>query len=337
MNEEIELVKIYADSQGIHKTMQQLEKGEISLSHRTVLVIDEAAMVPTRLMYDLFKKVLQESAKIILVGDTEQLQSIEAGGAFLAFSKHLGAAQLTEIQRQEEPWARQAVKDFHKGDAAEGLKAFAAQGLLTISDDRTVARRELITAWSSEGVAAPTDNIILAATRQDVRLLNRDAQEERAKAFKLGKRSVLHEGGRFYQGDRVVITKNSRIIGVRNGDLGTVKDIDGKKIVIELDRGVTARINLDNFNHAQLGYAITTHKAQGITAKNAFVLGGGVMTDKHQAVVQVSRARGKTRVFIERAQAGGLAQISRQMSRSNKKELAIEQVPTLKVKRGIRF
>jgi hypothetical protein len=51
------------------------------------------------------------------------------------------------------------------------------------------------------------------------------------------------------------------------------------------------------------------------------------MTDKHMAVVQVSRARGETKVFIEKAEAGGLTQIAREMSRSQKKDLAIDKLP----------
>ena len=279
----------------------------------------------------VIEKAENANAKIILVGDSEQLQSIEAGGSFKGLEKRFGAAELTEIQRQKEGWARDAVKDFHKGDAEKGLKAFQERGLLMIADDRRGAQRELIAAWREGGVKAPKENLILASTRAEVRALNRAAQGERAINGRLGSTSVSVEGEKIFQGDRVVISKNSRLLGVRNGDLGTVKEIEGKSVRIELDNGKTTRINVDSFKEVTLGYAVTTHKAQGATAEKVFVLGGGPMTDKHMAVVQVSRARGETRVFIEKAEAGGLTQIAREMSRDQKKELAIEQRPKMRL------
>ncbi len=313
-------------SETIHKTLHQLETGERALSSKSVLVIDEAAMVPTRLMNDVFEKAGKANAKVILVGDSEQLQSIEAGGGFKGLEKRFGSAELTEIQRQKEQWSREAVKDFHKGDAEKGLKAFQERGLLSISDDRKGAQRALIAAWGEGGLKAPKENLILASTRAEVRSLNKAAQEDRMISAKLGSKSVSVEGEKLHEGDRVVITKNSRPLGVRNGDLGTVKEIDGKSVKIELDNGKTTRINVDTFKNVSLGYAVTTHKAQGATAEKVFVLGGGPMTDKHMAVVQVSRARGETKVFIEKAEAGGLTQIAREMSRDQKKELAIDKL-----------
>lgn len=323
-------------SETIHSTLASLESGKLVFTKRTILVIDEAAMVPTRLMAEVIEKAGNANAKIILVGDSEQLQSIEAGGVFKALERRFGAAELVEIQRQREGWARTAVKDFHKGDAEKGLKAFAERGLLTISNDRTQAKKELIAAWKGEGIKAPKENLILAATRAEVRSLNKSAQYERSKAGLLGESSVSVEGEGLREGDRIVIGKNSRVLSVRNGDLGTVKEIDGKSVKIELDSGKSTRINVTDFNHIALGYAVTTHKAQGATAENVFVLGGGPMTDKHMAVVQVSRARGETKVFIEKDEAGGLTQIAREMSRSQKKELAIEQKQAIPITPTIR-
>ena len=314
-------------SETIHKTLHEIESGKRALSSKTVLIVDEAAMVPTRLMHRVMEKAERANVKVILVGDSEQLQSIEAGGSFKGLEKRFGSAELTEIQRQRDDWAREAVKSFHKGDAEKGLRAFQERGLLTIAEDRNGAQRELIAAWRAEGVSAPKDNLILATTRAEVRSLNKAAQDVRAINAKIGSRSVTVEGEKIFEGDRVVINKNSRLLGVRNGDLGTVKDINGKSIRIELDNGKSARINVDTFKEVTLGYAVTTHKAQGATAENVFVLGGGPMTDKHMAVVQVSRARGETKVFIEKAEAGGLTQIAREMSRSQKKELAIDKLP----------
>ena len=81
---------------------------------------------------------------------------------------------------------------------------------------------------------------------------------------------------------------------------------------------------MKTFPHVELGYAVTTHKAQGMTAKDAYVLAGGAMQDRELTYVQASRGKGVTRFYLTEADTGPeLRDISRQMSKSNRKELAL--------------
>ena len=66
----------------IHKTLADIDGGRLQLRPKTVLVIDEAGMVPTRLMERLTDHVERAGAKLVLVGDAGQLQPVEAGGPF---------------------------------------------------------------------------------------------------------------------------------------------------------------------------------------------------------------------------------------------------------------
>ena len=78
----------------------------------------------------------------------------------------------------------------------------------------------------------------------------------------------------------------------------------------------------------KLGYAVTTHKSQGTTVQDTFILAGGAMQDRELSYVQASRARGNTRFYTDRIEAGeDLIELTRQMSQSREKDLALSYLP----------
>ncbi|HQH29062.1 MAG TPA: hypothetical protein PLP17_16835, partial [Oligoflexia bacterium] len=214
---------------------------------------------------------------------------------------------------------------FSKGAASEALKEYALRGLVTVKKTKPLVLEALISDWAKRGVQSPKEELIIASEKDDVFELNRLSQLERRAAGVLGENCVRTAKHCFYTGDRVLITKNSRKLGVKNGKLGTVRRISPifKKITVVLDSGRIVSINLTDFPHIALGYAITTHKAQGISTDNAFVLAGGSMQDRELTYVQSSRAKKPTRFYLSETDAGEeLSGISRQMAKSRKKEMA---------------
>ena len=122
-----------------------------------------------------------------------------------------------------------------------------------------------------------------------------------------------------------MFTKNSRALGLRNGQLGTIERVDTatNRLKAKLDNGKSVNISLSEYEHIKLGYAVTTHKSQGMTAKNTYILVGGAMQDKEMSYVQVSRAKGKTQIFTDKTEAGeNLTALLRKMGKSRQKDLA---------------
>jgi len=192
---------------------KQIERRErFQLNEKTVLVVDEAGMIGTKQMAALIAQAKQSGAKVVLVGDARQLQSVEVGGPFQALQKRQGAAELTSIIRQKEAWQREAVADFADGNAERALRAYLNQGCLNIAEDREGANRSLINAWKSEGLKKPQKNVMFAGTRAEARDLNQMAQQERRQAGQLGFRSLTVGTQTFYEKDRVMFTKNSKIL-----------------------------------------------------------------------------------------------------------------------------
>ena len=234
---------------------------------------------------------------------------------------------LTEIRRQREEWAREAVKDFASGDADKGLRAFAERGLLTIESDRRKAMEALIAAWKETGIRHPHEQLILTGTRKEAAILNRMAQAERQSAGALSGEgvSIPDSNERLYVGDSVLFTLKSRVYGVQNGSRGEVIAADPEKraLTVRLDNGDRVHFSLDNYAHVRPGYAMTTHKGQGATTEFSYILAGGALQDREISYVQVSRSRAETRIFTDAEEAGpDLTRLVRQMSQSRQKEMA---------------
>lgn len=314
-------------SDTLHKTLSDFRAGKRQLSGKSIVVIDEAGMVGTRQMAELVAVTDRAGAKLVLVGDAKQLQPIDAGGPFKAIAERVGEARLKEIRRQREDWARAAVKDFAAGNADQALARYAERGLVTVSQNREHALSDLVDSWRANGGAgAPEKHLILAGANHEVRALNARAQQERYNAGELGERSTRVDRETVFEGDRIVFTRNSRLYGVKNGQLGTVSQIDPERnmLAATLDDGRRVSVPLERYEHVKLGYAVTTHKSQGVTVENAYILAGGGMQDRELSYVQASRARGQSRFFVDRLEAGEqLKDLSRQMRKSHQKDLAV--------------
>ena len=314
-------------SDTIAATLIKLDKGWLNFNKKTVFVMDEAGMTDTRSMAKIVSATEKAGAKLILVGDSKQLQPIQLGGAFRAIADITGQAELKGIQRQKEEWARKAVHDLAGGRAEDALKAFAERGRLFLGETREDVREKLLGDWKKEGVQRPEDNLILTSTRSEAKQLNTLAQQERQRGGALSEEGILVNGTRIYEQDRILFTKNNKALDVRNGDFATVTHIHAGLGIVSarLDSGQKVVVPLSDYSEIQLGYAVTTHKAQGVTVENAYVLTGDAMTDKHLSYVQGSRARGETRLYAERSQLADdtARELSRQMNRDNEKELAV--------------
>lgn len=312
---------------------------KFKMNDKTVLVIDEAGMVGTKAMAKLVSAAKETGAKLVLVGDARQLQPVEVGGAFRAIEERIGASRLTEIVRQKldqgdktPTWKRDAVKAFADGNAGRGLQAFRQRGFFHVKETRRGAMEELVSKWQSTGNIS--GSLIFAGTRDDVNQLNQLAQETRKK--ELGFRFVTIGKERIHEKDRIIITRSSGALKVSNGDLGTVKKIDDVRgqLVLKLDRGEEVTLPYRTFKDLSLGYAVTTHKGQGVTVDNAFILCGGSMTSREMSYVQGSRAREKTEFFTEQIMRWNpdqgkkvdstFEELARRMSQAKQKDIGLD-------------
>ncbi|MBV9379208.1 MAG: Ti-type conjugative transfer relaxase TraA, partial [Streptosporangiaceae bacterium] len=157
------------------------------LTPKDVLVVDEAGMVGSRQMERVLSAARSAGTKVVLVGDPEQLQAIEAGAAFRAIAERYGAAEISEVRRQHEDWQRAATRELATGRTRDALERYEGTGAVQAHATKEEARAALIAGWAAERAAAPEQSrVILAYTRDDVAELNRLARERLREAGELG-------------------------------------------------------------------------------------------------------------------------------------------------------
>lgn len=298
------------------------KNGNAPLQKGDVFVIDEAGMVSSRQLARFVTAVEEAGAKLVLVGDAQQLQPIQAGAAFRAIIDRIGAKHLVGVRRQREDWMQEASRNFASGNAdkfGQALAAYNARGAIQQADTQDTARAALVADWThrraevkaqkeAKGEALRGDElIVLAHTNANVRALNDSLRGVLQQAGELSEaRSFTTQSGtrEFAAGDRMLFLENASFTeptapqlerqSVKNGMLGTVvattDEVGNPRLTVRLDAGREVTFTTDTYRNIEHGYATTIHKSQGATVDHAFVLASSMM-DQHLTYVAMSRHR----------------------------------------------
>ncbi len=315
------------------------------LTSRDVLVIDEAGMIGSRQMERVLSAAGKAGAKVVLIGDPEQLQAIEAGASFRALAERHGAAEITTVRRQHEEWQRDATRELATGRTEQALERYAAAGMVLASETRAEARAALVAGWDAARRERPEESrVILAYTRDDVRDLNELARTQLRAAGELRAPDQVvqtERGARaFAAGDRIMFQRNERGLGgdgrgrdgvaVKNGTLGTVLDVasGGERLTVRLDgpeksSGREVTFYTRDYAHIDHGYAATVHKAQGVTVDRAHVLATPHM-DRHAAYVGLTRHRDGVALHYAREDFADQTRLARVLSRERAKDTSLD-------------
>lgn len=317
-------------------------QGRDLLSSRDVLVIDEAGMVGTRQLERVLSHAADAGAKVVLVGDPQQLQSIEAGAAFRSIHERHGGAEISEVRRQRQDWQRDATRDLATRRIGDAIQAYDTHGMVHEAASREQARGELIDRWDRDRQASPdASRIILTHTNAEVRELNEAARERMREAGNLGDdvRVAVERGARnFAPGDRVMFLQNERGLGVKNGTLGAIEQVSAQSMTVRTDDGCNVSFDLKDYNKIDHGYAATIHKAQGMTVDHAHVLATPGM-DAHGSYVALSRHRDGMDLHYGRDDFASQDKLINVLSRDRAKDMASDYEPARDYaeRRGITF
>lgn len=249
----------------------------------------------------------QAGAKVLLVGDTHQMDAVAAGGAFRLLARRTGAVELHGLWRFRHRWEADASRGLRKGNPAV-LRAYADHDRLH-EGPAEVMVESAFHAWAiaeSDGQRA----LLLASDNDTVAALN-----SRARLARVGQGSVepqgvpLHDGSFAGVGDRIVTRGNDRRLRtpsgwIRNADLWDVTERhrDGSLTVAAADdlpgRARPVQLPAEYVrDNVELGYATTIHRAQGLTADVSMsVLHPGVT--REAAYVAMTRGRAANHAYI---------------------------------------
>lgn len=274
------------------------------LGQGDVFVIDEAGMIGSRQLAHFIDEAETRGAKIVLVGDHEQLQAIGAGAPFRAIAEQVGHVELSDIRRQREDWQREASVSFATHKTADGLAAYRDNGNLHFAAGRDETRDAIVHDYLADREQHPDGSrVAMAHRRVDVRAINEGIRSELqdrgelASSVETGELTFQTNDGerRFAPDDRIVFLENNRDLGVKNGMLGTVVSVQQDALQVQLDGKTTddprvVTVPMSEYQAVDHGYATTIHKNQGATVDRAFVFASGTM-DRHLTYVAMTRHR----------------------------------------------
>jgi hypothetical protein len=287
--------------------------GPIPIGPGTLLVVDEASTMPGPDLADLIGLAEARNGKVILAGDTSQLQAVQNGGGMSLLAGRLGCVRLAEPVRFRQAWERAASLRLRDGDA--GVLAEYDEHARIIGGDP----EEMMDAAAAAYVALSadgTDTLLMAAEHTLRRELARRIREDlvRLGLVDPGPGAQIADGAPASRGDLIVCTRNDHAVeagepgrALANGDLLRIDAITPGGLLVrralDADRETGRRRWTDrqflyaNFQDAELGYAVTDHTAQGRTVHTGLaVITGG--EDRQHAYVALTRGTHDNRAYV---------------------------------------
>lgn len=272
-----------------------------------LVIIDEASMVSTYQLAALLDQATGAGAKILLVGDPAQLDSIDAGGV-LGWLDRSGCAQrLSTVWRFTNVWERTASLKLRTGELDVITEYTAHERISSGTYDAMVD--DAYNRWDAD-IRTGKTSILIAPDNDTVAMLNERAQADRVGSGAVDAEATvdLSDGLHAGRGDTVLARRNDRHLlddtgdFIRNGTLITVSGSpspDGSIEGIRQDNG--ARIILGAgylAESVELGYATTAHRSQGITVDTGHTLVSEGRLTRELFYVSMTRGKAGNHAYI---------------------------------------
>ena len=264
-----------------------------------LVIIDESSMIDVFLMYNLLK-IINKDAKIILVGDNDQLPSIAPGNVLndLINSKAISTVKLNKIFRQSE----------HSSiiNISHSIKNNIPFDVLENFDDK-----EFISANKNEMInviSAIYDDLIKGSAKENIQILApiykgtsgiNEINMAIQSRFNDNEEQIEYGELIYKVNDRIMQLVNRPEDNIFNGDIGYIEQIykEGNKfkIVIDYD-GNYVTYEKTELNQITLSYACSIHKAQGSEFENViipFIDNYNFMLNKNLTYTAITRAKKK--------------------------------------------
>lgn len=229
-----------------------LKAKDKKIDEHTVLVIDEAGVLPARQMDQLLKIAEKAGARVVLMGDTAQTKAIEAGRPFDQLQvAGMATARMEEIQRQKDPQLKQAVELSARGKAAESLRKISSVIQIENKHDR---RQAIADAYVALTPSEREKAIIVSGTNEARRDINRAVREGLGTLGKglevdtLTRADTTQAERRFSKyyrvGDVIQPEVDYKKSGLKRGELYEIKDTGpGNRLTLQSASGELVAIN----------------------------------------------------------------------------------------------
>jgi hypothetical protein len=310
--------KIGADRWGsVESILKQVESGKFKPSTKSLLVIEECGQLDSLRADKLLKAI--GLARVIAVGDLNQLSAIGASGWWKDNLDRYGSTELTMVRRQKDPLDVADYQLIREGRAHHALRNMDKRGRVHVSEDSSHRVADVLMDYLEhrKGWRAQDVRIIADATNEELDTMGRFIQRDRLKRGEIGATFLeVHDieqdrRWKLHENDQVTFLQSHFVKGqapVKNGTEGVVLSIDNKYGVARVripdgDGQRVVRVKIEPHAHKQtLGLAYATHanRTQGAEFPIALVLPGMGQTSANSGYSMVTRSTHETHVYLSR-------------------------------------
>ena len=280
------------ESQTIASWLIACEKGDPATIEKLkggYIIIDEAGIVGSVNMAAVLQVAEKHGAKVVLMGDTDQLAAVSAGNPFLMLQRRaheglgLQTIESAEIVRQKDKKDQEAIKNIIDAKTAEAIAHFAEKGCIVEATRKerikelTKGKVEGILADKKEGIGIdrPKHNpLTIVSTNKEREEINKKTHAALKKAGyftgkdvevtakdKDGKPNIL----KIAPGEHIMFLENDKKLGVSNGNAAIIKSVSEHEIIATLADGKDVTFNPAQYGRFDYAYALTSYKSQGQT------------------------------------------------------------------------
>ena len=304
--------------------------GNLDIKKNSILVIDEAGMLSTKKMNEVLKIAEEKKLKVIMVGDTKQIQPIASSQMLQTLIADYGKFSLVNIFRQQVEWQREASKLFAKGEFKKALNLYNDNGKIYIGQKKNDSTYNIVLDFVHDVARGDTkieQSTIIARENQDVDEIN---EKIKIKLYELG--FIKKTETDFYIGEKIMFLENDyKNYDVRNGSLGIVVKASKNSLEVKLlDEDRVVKIGRDYFDKIKTSYAVTGTKYQGGTADKTYIKVSKEDTS-HEVYTNGTRHRKDVKFYVdapdfEFGQGSIIEKVTKSVSRDNIRFAAIDFV-----------
>lgn len=288
-----------------------LAHGRFDLPKNSLLVVDEAGMIGNDDMSELLRVAATRKCNVILSGDERQLASVSRGGMFEVLADKYGSSSILDIKRQDSEWGKSVAMAMSEGNAERAVSILEGEKRIKWGVDAGSTMTGLLADWNNSNHVI-SDRLILAVKNKDVAALNHGARQYLKSDGTLKGEEIAVDGNYYMQGDRILITKTDKNLGLVNGDLAVLTKLSTNKFTCNInDKEIS--FNPTEYNGFRHGYATTIFKAQGASIKDVYVYHDGFSTIRN-SYVSLSRHIDELRLYVNKESPTAISILTRQLA-----------------------
>ncbi len=224
------------------------------------IVVDESGLLSTKQMEKLLEIAKKNETRVLLVGDTAQHNSVEGGDALRLIEDYsvIQKTELNKIKRQKHEMYREAVQDLGRGDVEKGWDKLNKMNSIIEAND--LVRFNLIAKEFADAEEASKSTLVVCPTNDEIKKVTEKVRAE------LKERGVISENEQLitthkslnytnvekkqiqnYQSG-LVLSFHKNNGSFKQGEVYQVIGVERGDIVAEGAKGITARINPEEFS-----------------------------------------------------------------------------------------